>query len=114
MAFVPPFEPSHGDSFVVVTSGATLSGTFDSVAVTNLPPTKILDIDYGGNAVTLTVIGGDCDSDGFIDIDDFATCADCLQGPDTAVNPGCDCLDLDEDGDIDLADFAEFQVWFGG
>jgi len=114
VTFVPPFEPSHGDSFVVVTSGATLSGTFGSVAVTNLPPTKILDIDYGGNAVTLTVIGGDCDSDGALDLDDFATLGGCLQGPDNGVVPGCDCLDLDEDGDIDLADFAEFQVWFGG
>ncbi len=114
VTFVSPLEPSHGDSFVVATSGAVLSGSFASVTVTNLPPYMILDVDYYGNAVTLTVIGGDCDSDGTLDIDDFATLGGCLQGPDNGVSPGCDCLDLDKDGDVDLLDAAEFQAAFKG
>lgn len=114
VTFVSPFEPSHGDSFVVATSGAVLSGSFASVTVTNLPPYMILDVDYYGNAVTLTVIGGDCDSDGALDIDDFTTLGGCLQGPDNGVSPGCDCLDLDRDGDVDLLDAAEFQAAFKG
>ena len=114
VTFVPPFEPSHGDSFIVVVSGATLGGTFAGVSATNLPLTMILGVDYSGNAVKLTVIGGDCDSDGALDIDDFAAFGGCLQGPNNGVNPDCDCLDLDKDGDVDLADFATFQAWFDG
>ncbi len=49
---------------------------------------------------------------------DFAVLADCMSGPDVGTQPpGCDPLnfakaDLDGDGDIDLADFAQFQRLF--
>ncbi|MBP7746927.1 MAG: hypothetical protein KA383_12430 [Phycisphaerae bacterium] len=52
VTFVSPFEPQHGDTFVVVTAcGAGLSVAFDSVTVHNLPPTMILtvDADYTAN-----------------------------------------------------------------
>ena len=90
-----------------------MSGGFDNMSVTNLPPNMILRVDYYADATTITVIGGDCDSSGTLDIDDFAVSTGCLHGPGMAVSPGCDCLDLDKDGDVDLADFAGFQIWFG-
>jgi parallel beta-helix repeat protein len=45
-----------------------------------------------------------------VDLDDFAQFAACWSGP-----PGgtCLCADLDGNGGIDLADFAEFAVRFG-
>ncbi|MBN2445151.1 MAG: hypothetical protein JXO22_00370 [Phycisphaerae bacterium] len=112
VTFVSPFEPMHGDTFVVVVSGGTLSGPFGGVSVTNLPPAMILGVDYSDDAVTLTVIGGDCDSSGVIDIDDFATLDSCTQGPDVSMEPGCECIDLDRDGDVDLRDFVGFQRVF--
>jgi hypothetical protein len=73
-------------------------------------------------------ICGDGNSDGLVDTDDFSGCADCFTGPQCAPWPeGCDppawtwtppglplesCLmmDFDYDGDVDLADFADFQA----
>lgn len=61
------------------------------------------------------VIGaGDCDVDGDVDLDDFASCfAPCIDGPHAAVSGSCANVDLDVDGDVDLGDFAEFQAGIG-
>jgi len=56
---------------------------------------------------------GDCDATGTVDQFDYEDFFGCQNGP--GVNPGvagCDCLDLDSDGDVDLIDFAEFAVAF--
>lgn len=56
---------------------------------------------------------GDADNDGDVDGDDFAALADCLAGPGVAppVPGGCiDVFDMDEDGDVDLRDAAEFRL----
>jgi len=58
---------------------------------------------------------GDCTQDGGVEIHDFVNFGACLAGP--GGDPGsarCDCLDLDGDGDVDLADMAEFQASFIG
>ncbi|MBP7746928.1 MAG: hypothetical protein KA383_12435 [Phycisphaerae bacterium] len=52
--------------------------------------------------------------DGALDFDAFTTLGDCLQGADNGVLPGCDCLNLNKDGDVDLSDAAEFQAAFMG
>ena len=35
---------------------------------------------------------------------------DCLTGPAAAVTAGCEATDLDADGDVDLADFAQLLL----
>jgi hypothetical protein len=58
---------------------------------------------------------GDCDSDGDVDLDDFAEFESCLDGPGAGLSePDCGCYDFDSSGDIDLDDFAEFQAVFTG
>ncbi len=57
---------------------------------------------------------GDCDGDGDVDLDDFASFEACLLGPDGGLGTGCECFDFDGDGDNDLLDFAQFQVNFTG
>ena len=55
---------------------------------------------------------GDCDRDLLVGPDDFVLFAHAMAGPNEPVGLGCDVGDFDGDGDIDLADFAEFQVAF--
>lgn len=58
---------------------------------------------------------GDCDSDGDIDLVDFATFQLCFTGPGAdMLPPTCTCVDLDNDSDVDLVDFNNFQLAFTG
>ena len=60
------------------------------------------------------------DGDGVVDLADFATFAQCYNGPAaTTPPPGCTseefaASDLDADGDVDLGDFATFSLNFTG
>lgn len=59
-------------------------------------------------------VGGDFDSNGFVDHRDFAAWEDCARGP-RAAAPSAQCrdaFDLDSDGCVTLADFASFQLGF--
>lgn len=61
---------------------------------------------------------GDYDNDVDADHRDYDAVGDCLTGPYSAVSPPfvafrCHPADLDADGDIDLADFADFQALAG-
>ncbi|MCO6438898.1 MAG: hypothetical protein J5J06_17530 [Phycisphaerae bacterium] len=57
----------------------------------------------------------DCTGDGRFDLDDFARWDDCDNGPNGGFgSSNCDCLDRDEDGDLDLRDYATFQRIFAG
>ena len=83
--------------------------------------------DGDGNEVAVVDMGayerglpGDWDRDGSVDIDDWLEFPGCMSGPwDGAawVMPSAECrgvFDFDGDADVDLKDFAEFQVLFGG
>ena len=63
------------------------------------------------HAVRLRVWGGDADRDGDVDMLDFSAFADCLGGP---AEPAADCaaFDVDENGAVDLRDFAEILQLF--
>jgi hypothetical protein len=60
---------------------------------------------------------GDMDGDGDVDYEDYASFYDCMNGPNvmpapTSPTTATDCLaafDFDEDADVDLADFGDFQ-----
>jgi hypothetical protein len=69
---------------------------------------------YGGPRTT----PGDLTVDGMVDLADFLLFSGCMGGPDVADPPGCDPMiferaDLHQDNDVDLDDFADFQVLFG-
>jgi hypothetical protein len=61
----------------------------------------------------------DMDGSGNVDLTDFGILAACLAGPQVDTPPeGCtavqfDQSDLDDDGDVDLLDVAEFELYFG-
>jgi hypothetical protein len=63
---------------------------------------------------------GDMDGDGDVDLNDFATFANCYYGSAITVPPpSCtpaqfDTCDLDDDGDVDLGDFSTFALNFTG
>ena len=66
-------------------------------------------------AFTLLTSGvpGDCTDDWLVDLADYEVFALCMTGPDGGpVEPGCQCADLDIDGDVDLIDFGLFQGVF--
>ncbi len=122
VTFVSPFEPQHGDTFVVVTAGgAGLSVAFDSVTVHNLPPTMILDVDadYGLGTVTLRVFGGetqgDLNCDGAVNVADTPHFVQALADPvgydadhDGDPHPVCDRTRADMNDD-DLLDGLDIQ-----
>jgi len=57
---------------------------------------------------------GDCNTDGLVDLSDYAQWSACLVGPHVRLPAGCACFDLDRDGDIDLFDAAVVQTAFLG
>jgi hypothetical protein len=67
---------------------------------------------WAGIAQTDGVLG-DCDADGDVDLADYVCFANCLNGPDSSPPANCDAFAMDSDEDVDLFDFAEFQVLFG-
>ncbi len=56
---------------------------------------------------------GDTDNDGLVTMSDYGVMASCLEGPSAIVTASCYCtFDFDEDGDVDLLDFAVFARLF--
>jgi glucose/arabinose dehydrogenase len=56
----------------------------------------------------------DYDNDGFVTPFDTGKFVDCLSGPDMPFNDClCDVYDVDTDSDVDLKNFASFQLAFG-
>jgi hypothetical protein len=57
---------------------------------------------------------GDADDDEIITLIDYGVQLGCLFGPDLVVNSDdCESFDFDADSDVDLADFASLQAYFG-
>jgi len=53
---------------------------------------------------------GDWNEDGAVDLLDYVSFFDCMQGPDVDVPLLCAVFDWDQDGDVDLQDAARFQA----
>ncbi len=67
--------------------------------------------------VTLNMVWvapGDCDLDGYAGLDDYADLETCLLGPGGGIELECRCFDFDDNGHVDLGDFAELQAVFTG
>lgn len=54
----------------------------------------------------------DLDCDGTVNVADFIALGDCLRGPNVPVPGVCRPADFDDDTDVDLVDFSEFQRQF--
>ena len=62
-----------------------------------------------------SVVVGDCNSDGTVNLLDYESFLTCVTGPNGGpVSPECACFDFNDDDDVDLLDFAAFQVSFTG
>ena len=57
---------------------------------------------------------GDCNEDGAIGLVDYRGFQACLMGPTAVIGDECRCFDLDLNGTVDLADFAELQTTIVG
>ena len=56
---------------------------------------------------------GDLDANGVGNLVDLAAVQACVSGLDAGpVSPGCRCADFDNDNDLDLHDFGQFQLVF--
>ena len=136
MLVAPAVEPFSGsdathdsgnryDYIIVQDSIATVADAFvfNSLAASQhgvLPP-ALAGVMSGNNASTFAsdhravvvdlalplVLPGDFDADGDVDAADHAVWRACLAGPVAGVPAGCSATDLDDDGHVDLRDFAE-------
>ncbi|UCG32482.1 MAG: hypothetical protein JSU68_12545 [Phycisphaerales bacterium] len=83
------------------------------------PGWNIDDVGIWG-VLPLEGLPGDFDADGNVDLNDFATFANCYHGSAITVPPGScsqsefEACDMDDDLDVDLGDFATFANYYTG
>jgi len=65
-------------------------------------------------AADIPVVLGDCDGNSLIDLSDYGCFNACFAGPRIGLMTGCDPFDFDGDDDVDVMDFAVFQMRFNG
>ena len=68
---------------------------------------------FGAGAPAMVFANGDWNTNGVIDLGDYAHFPACLTGSGGGLGTGCDVFDFDSDTDVDLYDFAAFQRVFG-
>ncbi|MBN4058832.1 spondin domain-containing protein [bacterium AH-315-J04] len=75
-------------------------------------------MDTGVGSVTYLDMGayeqGPCHRDGIINLNDLESLVGCLVGPASEVNIGCVCSDYNMDANVDLLDYASYQLEFTG
>lgn len=65
---------------------------------------------FGGPRISLD---GDLNDSRYVGADDFALMEPCVGGPEADFDQGCEASDRDADGDVDLADYAEWSRLVG-
>ncbi len=107
----------HTASNPVFGGGVSINANGDVAFAASLTPPDNNQIEWGSGAfvaIADAVLAGDCNGDGAVDLLDFDDFADCLAGPGGGILPGCECFDLDDDGDVTAGDFALLQASFVG
>lgn len=109
---------ASGDSSTLLVHSCTRTGMFDGALgdVEILAALGYEPLDLDGPEP------GNFDGDGLLELSDFAQVAGCLTGPcgsppcepSLYVDPCCAIANSDNDGDVDLKDFAAFQLAFTG
>jgi hypothetical protein len=56
----------------------------------------------------------DADCNGRVNLDDYGAAGYCVSGINRRLYLGCEAMDVDIDGDVDLFDFAAYQAAFNG
>lgn len=93
-------------------AGATVTIEFEAYehhCITQTPPSIVID------AVALELTGRrmfDTNGDASVDLLDFVTLSDCLDGPGKVAPAECALFDPDGDEDVDLTDLLKFQRLF--
>ncbi|MCH8251795.1 MAG: VCBS repeat-containing protein, partial [Planctomycetes bacterium] len=116
------FLANNGDATFAEVELFGVGGSAFGVAVGDLNGDGALDLaapNFQGNGVSVllnssTNSSGDLDDDCDVDLLDFAGFADCMSGPGGGVSVGCEPLDFESDGDVDMHDFHVFQRAFSG
>jgi hypothetical protein len=67
-----------------------------------------------GVVLRIATLPGDGDADGDVDLNDYVSFAECLNGPAMPPPPGCGHMDLNMDSWVDVADWQIFQQAFTG
>ncbi len=115
------FVGTNGGAEVFVFAHACnlgLMGDFDNVDALEIVPCASDPLQCAAVA-GIRLVRGDWNNNSVVDIDDFLEFAQCLGGPLDAGNPNTpsqlclDYFDFDRDRDVDLEDFAGFQIAFG-
>ncbi|MCH8964136.1 MAG: VCBS repeat-containing protein [Planctomycetes bacterium] len=116
------FLANNGDATFAEVELFRVGGSAFGVAVGDLNGDGALDLaapNFQGDSVSVllnssTNSSGDLDDDCDVDLLDFAGFADCMSGPGGGVSVGCEPLDFESDGDVDMDDFHVFQRAFSG
>lgn len=109
----PIVEPSGTPVSCDPPSGSTFFAGTTTVICAASNAAGTMDCSFG---VTLAVtpVPGDVDGDCHVGQADSSAFIGCLQGPDAPYSNECAPLNFDLDGDVDMADFAEFQTLYSG
>jgi len=115
-----------GDGFDIAWAVVPMTGEpayldgFDFVRITTGVNHVVIDPPFGELSTEIDAIAdvaegqfGDAENDGDIDLDDYAIFSGCMIGPEvTAPTSPCRVMDFDQDDDVDLRDFAQWQIVF--
>ena len=95
---------------LIVESGATLATGVHKVYYKSLTLDGV--VDDAANLVAIVTEAADINGDGQVNMDDHKKLMECWAGPGEGIESTCSPADLDFDDDVDLNDFAIFQLAF--
>ncbi len=117
-------QPFSLDWFTIDGGGAsaTTGGAFELSGTVGQPDAGFAsggDFELIGGFWTVTtaptLLPGDCDGDGDVDLSNYAGFPDCATGPDDGPPAAeCACYDVNRDDAVDMLDFADIQIGFTG